>query len=44
MPAAPTPLRATGRAATLGVVAVVVASVLFAVNGTVAKLAMQSGL
>jgi drug/metabolite transporter (DMT)-like permease len=32
------------RAATLGVVAVVVAAVLFAVNGTVAKLAMQSGI
>ncbi len=32
------------RVAALGVVAVVVAAVLFAVNGTVAKLAMQSGL
>ncbi len=32
------------RVATLGVVAVVVAAVLFAVNGTVAKLAMQSGI
>jgi drug/metabolite transporter (DMT)-like permease len=40
-----TPSRhASGRAATLGVVAVVVAAVLFAVNGTVAKLAMQSGI
>jgi drug/metabolite transporter (DMT)-like permease len=32
------------RVAALGVLAVVVASLLFAVNGTVAKLAMQSGL
>lgn len=34
----------SARTAVLGVVAVVVAAVLFAVNGTVAKLAMQSGI
>jgi drug/metabolite transporter (DMT)-like permease len=41
---ATTPSAVPSRVAALGVVAVVVAAVLFAVNGTVAKLAMQSGI
>jgi drug/metabolite transporter (DMT)-like permease len=42
---APTPSsHPAGRHVTLGVAAVVLAAVLFAVNGTVAKLAMQSGI
>lgn len=41
---AATTLAIVPRSASLGVLAVVVASLLFAVNGTVAKLAMQAGL
>lgn len=40
----PRPVAPSARSGTLGLVAVVVGSLLFAVNGTVAKLAMQAGL